>query len=163
METYDKMAISNENFIHSLTLELGFPATEDDIFEKADAIYTNHILPTIDSTLNKFDHTTEDILIDDMEIDLGEIKECDSSNRLDEKLKYILERRIKQGNQVENHNAKSLLQTDKANQVGSTESVLFTYLKDGTIPWYADESNFDLKNQISNHLEKINDDREFNL
>lgn len=74
-----------DNLIHSLTVDLSFNNDEGSVNDMAENLYNQHIFPSINDVITQMDDN--DIIIDSISIDLGDIEEENIYSRLSEELK----------------------------------------------------------------------------
>ncbi|MBP5455190.1 MAG: hypothetical protein J6Y37_01675 [Paludibacteraceae bacterium] len=79
-----------DNLIHSLTINLSFEKNEGNSNDRAEKLYKRHIYPSIEEVFNQYE--SEEIVIDNITIDLGEIEEDDIPSKLLEELKSKIQK-----------------------------------------------------------------------
>lgn len=77
-----------DNLIHSLTVDITLEGNEGNSNERAEGIYKQYIFPSIEDTINQLDE--EEIIIDKLTIDVGDIAKEELYSALSEKLKSQL-------------------------------------------------------------------------
>ena len=77
-----------DNLIHSLTVDITLEGNEGNSNERAEGIYKQYIFPSIEDTINQLDK--EEIIIDKLTIDVGDIAKEKLYSALSEKLKSQL-------------------------------------------------------------------------
>ncbi len=167
-----------ENLIHSLTVDLSFENNEGSINDIAENLYNQHIFPSINDTINQMDDN--DIVVDRIFIDLGDIEEENIYSKLSEELKAQITK-----NKIENitdhtfkeyHNSDSLntynlssmssqdiirfvndiKMSDKDDRIQYECVQLLEYLYNETVPWqYISSDSLNITSFFYDTLQEI--------
>lgn len=143
-----------ENTINSIKAELQYNSSnmeQDDALPAAERVYHELLLPIIAAVLDEYDHDL--IVIEELAIDLGILREDEIPDRLADMLREKLDSHFAFEN---NRKQENLISSELSHK--ETFDEVINYLINETIPWYMEQSEFTPSSWLDSKLLSIEDD-----